>query len=123
MKKFPNFPKFHSKVSAFGGGGGHSHIPSHTHTFEKSQSFRQKVYNAEFVIMSSREGIEIYKNRIDGDVGFISSEKFLDVSLRMLAKQLYKGLTEVFQEGFVEDAKKELEKVLEKHSKVERIKN
>jgi len=121
MKKLP---KFHSKVSGDCCGGSHSHtLGNHAYSVDKSTSLREKLYLAEYVIMSSRSGIEIYKNRWDGDIGYISSEKFLDVALRMLARQLYNGLTEVFQEGFVEDAKKELEKVLEKHSKVERIKN
>jgi hypothetical protein len=124
MKKLP---KFHSKITIEGGGGAGAGAgsPGHIHGYgiNKSDSLRKKIYNAEYIIMSSREGIEVYKDRYNGNVGFISSDKFLDVSLRMLARHLYNGLTEVFQEGFVEDAKKELRKVLEKHSKVERIKD
>jgi hypothetical protein len=120
--KDPFKNKFHKKVATFGGGASHSSGLS-GYGVNKSDSLRQKLYNAEYVIMSSRQGIEIYKNRWEGDIGFVSSEKFMEVMLRMLARKLYNGLTEVFQEGFITEAKKALERVLEEHSKVERIKD
>ena len=114
--------KMNSKVTGGYGGGG-----SHTHTFKghttEGSSFREKVYNADIVLMSSRHGIEIYKNRYDGNIGPVTAEEFMELSLRLLAKKLYNGLTEVFQEGFITEAKKALEKVLKEHSKVERIKD
>lgn len=114
--------KMNSKVTGgYGGGGSHTHsLNGHT---TEGNSFRQKVFNADLVLMSSRHGIEIYKNRWDGNVGPVTAEEFMDLSLRLLASKLYNGLTEVFQEGFITEAKKALEKVLEEHSKVERIKD
>ena len=115
--------KMNSKVSSFGGGSGNHTHAMYSYTISKSESLRQKIYNADYIIMSSREGIEIYKNRLEEDIGFVSSERFIEIMLQMLAKKLYNGLTEVFQEGFITEAKKALERVLEEHSKAERIKD
>lgn len=102
-----------SKVSGMGIGGG-----SHTH----SPTYRELLHKACFVITSESDGnLNVYKNRHDGITGDVTGEEFLNIALKMLASKLYNGTTEVFQEAFVQDAKKRLQKVLKKHSKVERM--
>lgn len=106
---------FNTKISGdYGIGGG-----SHSHTFP---SYREQVHNAVYVILSNMDGeIEIHKNRDDGITGKVTGEEFLDAALKILAHKLYNGTAEVFQEAFIQDAKKRLQKVLKKHSKVERM--
>jgi len=120
--------KINSKLNGDYGGGHHHCIDnktfkgptgSHTHN---SPSYLELVHKAVYVILSNIEGeIEIHKNRDDGITGKVTGEEFLDAALNILAKKLYNGTAEVFQEAFVQDAKKRLQKVLKKHSKVERM--
>ncbi len=115
--------KINSKWSGDGGGsvGTFKGLAApHSHT---SPSYREQVYNAVYVILSNIEGdIEIHKNsRNEGRTGQVTGEEFLDVALKILAHKLYNGTSEVFQEAFIQDAKKRLRRVLKKHSKVERM--
>lgn len=121
--------KINSKVS-IEGGGGHNHCVSYNKTFRglagshnhSSPSYLEIVHKAVCVILSNTNGeIEIHKNRYDGMTGKVTGEEFLDTVLKMLAIKLYNGTSDIFQEAFIQDAKKQLKKVLKKHSKVERM--
>lgn len=127
--KKDKYLKINSKVSVMGGGV-HNHCEEFSKTFKglagshnhSSPTYREQVYNAVYVILSNKEGeIEIHKNRNEGITGKVNGEEFLDAALKILAHKLYNGTAEVFQEAFIQDAKKRLQKVLKKHSKVERM--
>lgn len=131
MHEKDKYLKINSKLNG-DFGGGHKHgvaynnktfkglAGSHTHS---PPSYREQVYNAVYVILSNIEGdIEIHKNsRDEGITGKVTGEEFLDVALKILAHKLYNGTSEVFQEAFIQDAKKRLQRVFKKHSKVERM--
>jgi len=113
--------KMKSKISMDGFGGG-----SHTHSIgrgvTRKNSWAEKIYTADYVLLSRNDGyLECYKNRHSDSRGEITAEEFLDITMKMLANSLYNGKTEVFQQAFVDDAIKKLKKVLKKHSKVERM--
>lgn len=112
-------------------GGGHNHcVDYNNNTFKapagshnhSSPSYLEMVHKAVYVILSNIDGeIEIHKNRNEGITGKVNGEEFLDAVLKILANKLYNGTAEVFQEAFIQDARKRLQKVLKKHSKVERM--
>ena len=119
INKKDKYLKIYSKWN--GDGGYHPGAGNHTHGMSRR---RELDHMAQFIIFSMRmDGrIHVGKNAYDGVIGDITGKQFLDIAMKILANNIYNGTTEVFQEGFIKDAKKSLKKVLKKHSKGRMVK-
>ena len=100
---------FFGKIGDFGMGGGGNYRPN-------PNSETRMMHNCEMAVFFMPDGrIHVAKNRFEEITGNVSSEQFLKIMLRHLAKKVYKGNALIFQEGLIEQLEPMIKKVLKKN--------